>query len=171
MNKSTVKITTLTENLVYASGLKAEHGLSIFIETPTANILFDTGQSDVFIHNATKLGVDIASVDTLILSHGHYDHTGGLYAFLELNSKAIVYAKYSLFKSKMHTDGRNIGTPYFQEKIEKRIHYVDSVLEVAPNISIFPTITIYNTIDTHFKGLQIQHESLLQEDTFEDELF
>lgn len=171
MNKNAIHITALVENLVYASGLKAEHGLSMYVQTDTAKILFDTGQTDAFIHNAKKLNIDIADIDFLVLSHGHYDHTGGLYAFLEQNSKALVFAKHDVFVPKIHNDGRNIGTPYIAEKISDRIRFVDSKLEIAPNVFLYPTITIFNQIDTHFKGLMVQHESGNVEDVFSDELF
>lgn len=166
-----MKITTLVENLVYTSGLKAEHGLSMHIQTPQASILFDTGQSDMFLHNAVKLNIDIASVDYLILSHGHYDHTGGLYHFLQHNSKALVYCKRNVFNPKTHTDGRNIGTPYITELLHDRIRYVDTIIEIVPHVFLCPEIIIHNTIDTHFKGLQVQVANEVCEDSFTDELF
>ena len=83
-----MRIITLIENVINSGNLQAEHGLSLYIETDKQKILFDTGQSDMFIQNAHKLGVNIEDIDSLVLSHGHYDHTGGLYTFLEKNSKA-----------------------------------------------------------------------------------
>lgn len=64
--------------------LQTEHGLSLYIETAGHKVLFDTGATDRFLENAEKLGVDLTAVDTLVLSHGHYDHTGGVKVFLEL---------------------------------------------------------------------------------------
>ena len=83
------KITTLVENAVYGRSLQAEHGLSLLIENNRYKILFDTGQSDLFIRNATLSDIDIAEVDFLILSHGHSDHTGGLRHFLAVNKKSV----------------------------------------------------------------------------------
>ena len=68
----------------------SEHGLSLFIETEEHKILFDMGQSDAFIKNALSLGIDIAKVDIAVISHGHYDHGGGLRYFLELNRSAPI---------------------------------------------------------------------------------
>jgi 7,8-dihydropterin-6-yl-methyl-4-(beta-D-ribofuranosyl)aminobenzene 5'-phosphate synthase len=77
-----VQITTLIENsLGEHTGLETEHGISFLIETEEASILFDTGQSGAFIRNAEKLQKDLSSVTQVVLSHGHYDHTGGLRAF------------------------------------------------------------------------------------------
>ena len=87
------KITTLVENAVYGRNLQAEHGLSLLIENNGYKILFDTGQSDLFIRNATLSDIEIAEVDFLILSHGHSDHTGGLRHFLSVNKKASVICK------------------------------------------------------------------------------
>ena len=71
--------------------LGAEHGLSLFVDTGTRRILFDTGASDLFLRNARLLDVDPAGAEAAVLSHGHYDHGGGLPAFLETNPRASVY--------------------------------------------------------------------------------
>lgn len=66
-----------------AEGLASEHGLSVWIEIGDRRILFDTGQATALFHNAPQLGIDLSTVETLVLSHGHYDHTGGLAGVLE----------------------------------------------------------------------------------------
>ena len=83
-----MKISTLIENLVNKKGLSAENGLALYIETGNKKILFDTGQTGLFMKNAKVLGISIEDIDILVLSHGHYDHTGGLYPFLAKNNKA-----------------------------------------------------------------------------------
>jgi 7,8-dihydropterin-6-yl-methyl-4-(beta-D-ribofuranosyl)aminobenzene 5'-phosphate synthase len=70
-----MKVTVLVENSVFksnSSNVRSEHGLSLFIETSDRKILFDTGQSDLFIQNAAKLGIDLSQVDYLVISHGHF---------------------------------------------------------------------------------------------------
>ncbi|MCQ2467844.1 MAG: MBL fold metallo-hydrolase [Clostridia bacterium] len=81
-----MKIICLIENTLqdYSSDLLSEHGLSLYIETANHHIIADTGASGKTWVNATKLGVDLSTVDMVFLSHGHYDHTGGA---LILNSK------------------------------------------------------------------------------------
>ena len=86
-----MKIICLSENLTYRPSLRAEHGLSLYLETSSHRILFDMGQSDAFAANAAVLGIDLGKVDLAILSHGHYDHGGGLGCFLSLNDHAPVY--------------------------------------------------------------------------------
>lgn len=90
------------------SGCAFEHGLSLYLEGKGHRILFDTGQSENFAVNAKRLGVDLAAVDLAILSHGHYDHGGGLKRFLELNQKAPVYL--SVYAFEPHFNGvKDIG--------------------------------------------------------------
>jgi 7,8-dihydropterin-6-yl-methyl-4-(beta-D-ribofuranosyl)aminobenzene 5'-phosphate synthase len=89
-----MKITVLAENSVCKANflnLKAENGLSLFIEFDKRKILFDTGQSDTFIHNAREMGIDLSQVDYLVISHGHFDHGGGLKHFQKINKKARVF--------------------------------------------------------------------------------
>lgn len=86
-----MKITVLSENTVGRAGLRAEHGLSLYIETAKRKFLFDTGQGTLFAENADKLGIDLAQADCAVVSHGHYDHGGGLHTFLLRNTHAPVY--------------------------------------------------------------------------------
>lgn len=166
-----MRIVTLIENLVYKQGLFAEHGLAIYIETENRKILFDTGQTGLFLQNAEKLGINIEDIDALVLSHGHYDHTGGLYPFLEKNSKAKVYTKKDIFTPKYHGHNRFIGTLRNETLLKDRLIYVDTVTEIAENVFIMPDITIYNSIDTHFKGLNKKVGNEFVPDEFDDELF
>jgi len=86
-----IKITILIDNNA-EEGLMSEHGLALWIEAGGDHILFDTGQSEKALeHNAKTLGIDLAKTDKLVLSHGHYDHTGGLPAVLRQNQKVHVY--------------------------------------------------------------------------------
>lgn len=92
-----MKVTVLVENTACTDQVIAQHGLSLYLETENHRILFDMGQSDAFIHNAQALKIDLSKVDIAVLSHGHYDHGGGLEAFLQVNQKAPVYIHESAF--------------------------------------------------------------------------
>lgn len=87
---STPRITILIDNHDVV-GLTAEHGLSLWIEKGNHRILFDTGQSGAFAGNASRLGIDLQLADGIVLSHGHYDHTGGLSQALRVAHRAAVY--------------------------------------------------------------------------------
>jgi len=76
----TVRIKILVDNTAARADLNSEHGLSLWIEYKEKRILFDTGQSSILTQNAKKLGIDLIRTDAIVISHGHYDHTGGLSA-------------------------------------------------------------------------------------------
>ncbi len=85
-----MKIVTLVENTCGHEGCIAEHGLSLYIETKKHKLLLDTGQTDAVVKNAEILGIDLSAVDTVILSHGHYDHSGGIMPFSQINHTAQI---------------------------------------------------------------------------------
>lgn len=86
-----LRITTLVENSAVRPELEAEHGLSFWIEAGEARILFDTGASDAFARNADRLGIPLETAGAIVLSHGHYDHTGGLACALTRCPEARVF--------------------------------------------------------------------------------
>jgi 7,8-dihydropterin-6-yl-methyl-4-(beta-D-ribofuranosyl)aminobenzene 5'-phosphate synthase len=166
-----MKIITLIENLVYQRGFHAEHGISMLIETENKKILFDTGQTDAFIKNAQKLNIDITTIDAVVLSHGHYDHTGGLYHFLQINTKAKVYCKREVFEPKYNIKNDFIGTQYIASVLENRIIYVNQTTEIVKNVFIMPNIPIVYNNDTSIGSMKVESGKGLEQDTFMDELF
>jgi 7,8-dihydropterin-6-yl-methyl-4-(beta-D-ribofuranosyl)aminobenzene 5'-phosphate synthase len=166
-----MKIITLIENLVYKKSLVAEHGLSLYVETEHRKILFDTGQSGNFMKNAQELGVEIKDIDAVVISHGHYDHTGGLYSFLLVNKRAKVYVKKEAFLPKFHGSTRFIGIVYDPALLDNRIVYVDTKIQLDENIYIMPDIPIMNPLDTHFQHFKIETAHGFIEDEFNDELY
>ena len=163
------KITTLVENCVYGRKLQAEHGLSLYVEVGDSVVLFDTGSSDLFLRNARLLRCDLRRVDYLVLSHGHSDHTGGLEAFLEVNSKAKVICKrealHPKFKGERENGIRNAGRMDMS-----RFIFVDKTTEILPGIWIFPDLPVINEDDTHFEQFIVKRDGELIPDRFEDEL-
>ena len=87
-----MRIVPLVENTT-KSELKAKHGLSLYIETKLHKILFDLGSDNTLFENAVKRNIDISKVDTVIISHGHFDHGGALKKFLDVNSSANILFK------------------------------------------------------------------------------
>lgn len=104
-----MKIVTLVENTSEKNELQPEHGLSLYIETESCRILFDAGETRAFAKNAEKLGVDLAAVDLVVLSHGHKDHSGGLMHFLSANDRARVYLQKSALGEHYGSQGDYIG--------------------------------------------------------------
>ena len=117
----TVRITTLSENTAQL-GLLAEWGLSILVETDNCKVLLDTGMSFSVVHNAQLLGVDLSSIDAIVLSHAHGDHTGGLRDVLRVVRKEIpVIAHPDIWVPKYVQFGemkRYAGMPCVKEDLE-----------------------------------------------------
>ena len=95
-----IKVSCLTEDYAGALGVLAEFGLSLYIEFSNHKVLFDTGQLGAFAKNAKQMKIDIASVDACVLSHGHFDHGGGLGKFILLNNHAPVYLRAGALQKK-----------------------------------------------------------------------
>ena len=106
-----MKITTLIENSTRSPWLTAEHGLSLFVEAAGHRFLFDAGQSGAFADNAGRLHIDLRRAEFAVLSHGHYDHGGGIQRFLECNHSAKIYANENAFGGHYNGAGRYIGLP------------------------------------------------------------
>ncbi|MCF7810163.1 MBL fold metallo-hydrolase [bacterium] len=128
-----MNLTVLIDDRDYLdNALVTEHGLSIFIEESGSRILFDTGQSNAFLENALKMGIDLSALDFIIFSHGHYDHIGGLSHLLRLynessTDKPTLIAHPSAFHSRRIGGFEEKGTllrrkdleEYFRMKLSK----------------------------------------------------
>lgn len=136
-------ISCLVEN-TSLKGLETEHGLSIHIQTEDGrSLLFDTGQSGkLLIQNALAMGIDLSEVDLLVISHGHYDHGGGIQSFLEANQKAPVFIRKDAFEPhySIHEDGpHDIGLTR-SLKDHPRIRLVErDVLDLEGGLKLFTT--------------------------------
>ncbi len=155
-----LKITILTENRVSHPRLLAEQGLSMFVETERGNVLFDTGQTEAFLRNAKELKLDLSSIKYIMLSHGHYDHTGGLPFYLRefgevevLCHPAAVNKKY-----KIYPGGRlDIGVPWEDNKLKAmgaKFTFRTNPCEFLPDIWLsgqIPRNSKYETIDENYQ--------------------
>ncbi len=102
-------------------GILAEHGLSLLVEYGGRRILLDTGQSSVFARNSKRMGVDLETVSMVAISHGHYDHTGGLPHLLRTQARRkLVVAHPDAFETKITKDGKEVGSPVSLEEVEQR---------------------------------------------------
>ncbi len=90
-----MRIVNLIEDTQGTNGCAYAHGLSFYIETEGHRILMDLGPGRETLENAAALGIDLRTVDTVVLSHGHYDHSGGIMPFTEINDRAVIYMQES----------------------------------------------------------------------------
>jgi len=131
-----MKIVSLLENTTEYHGMDTEHGLSLYIETGERKILFDMGQTDMFAKNAAALGIDLSAVDTAVLSHGHYDHGGGMAAFFRLNDHAPVYMNRRAFLPYYNGNEKYIGLDSSLET-SPRIIFVGDKSQLSDNLILF----------------------------------
>ena len=136
-------IKTLVENTSSSVEYRCEHGLSLYIETQKHRILFDVGASNLFLENAKKMNVDLSGIDIVVISHGHYDHGGGLKDFLNINSKARVYINEKAFEK--HYASRPNGKKEYigldnNLVSSKQIIYVGDYLEIDEELALFSDV-------------------------------
>lgn len=172
-----MKITTLIENDL-AQGidnLKAEFGLSLYIESAKQKILFDTGSSGKFIDNAKALGIDIGSIETVVISHAHFDHTGGLKRFLKENKQAKVYisehVKSDYYYRPISLIKKYIGID--KEMLEEnmdRFVFVEANLELMQGVNIITDIKHNYKKPSDSKNLYAKKGKTFEKDSFNHEL-
>ena len=170
-----VRIATLSENTANF-GFLAEWGLSILIETNKSKILLDTGPSLSAIHNAQLLDIDLSTVDKIILSHGHIDHTGGLREVLRRTGKVEVIAHPDIWASKyarLEEEEFRVGIPFQREELEslgasfnltrKPVHLGDGIMTTGE----IPLTTSYEEIDS---DIFVKREGKLYPDPLADDI-
>jgi len=172
-----LNITVLSENTASMGNFLAEWGLSVLIETGEMRILLDTGAGSAAVHNADALGLDLKTVDKIVLSHGHNDHTGGLREILKRMKKRVdVIAHPDVWQKKYHRrrddPERFIGIPFQPEELESAgadFHLSNQPVLITENLLTtgeIPMVTDYETIDP---GLFIREGQEFQPDQLKDD--
>lgn len=162
-------IKVLAENTSVSNKFGSEHGLSLYIKTNTRKTLFDVGASELFLENAKRLSVDISDVDYLIISHGHYDHGGGLKSFLRENKKAevflhrLAFGKYYALRS--NDELEYIGLDRDLKK-NRQIVFTSDRFFVSKGIQVFSNITQKTPLPISNRGLFMEQNGRTVWDTF-----
>jgi len=140
-------LTILVENTTPVPALVGEYGFSALIEVDDHKILFDTGSDQAIYHNAARLGIDLNTVDAIVISHGHFDHTGGLLSYFKQYGARPVYAHSGIFVNRPLPLGGNnykdIGCGFSQEEVLKagaELHLRDEFSSIFPEVYISGTI-------------------------------
>ena len=168
-----MKITSLLENTTRREDMLTEHGLSLYIEAGAHKILFDMGQTEAFYENAKTLGIDLSAVDFAVLSHGHYDHGGGLAKFLEVNSRAPVYMLREAFLPHCNAKGKYIGLDTSLEE-NPRIIFTDNICDefsIAEDITLFSCNSRKPCAEIDSCGLTELRGGVLSPDKFRHEQY
>lgn len=137
-----MKIINLVEDTKGKESCGHEHGLSFYLETKEHKILMDAGATDLFLKNAEALSVDLEQVDTVILSHGHYDHSGGILAFAKINPKAKIYMRDTAGEEYYHvtdTMEKYIG-------IDKQILSLPQLIRVKGEVCLDDELSLFGDI-------------------------
>ena len=173
-----LKITTLIENSMGEHlSLKNEHGISFYIEKDNHKLLFDTGQSGAFIYNAKELQIDLSELEYVILSHGHYDHSGGFRPLVaEVNSfeliigKGFFTEKYAYRNNSYEFLGNNFNENFLKERNIPYRYVTEDITEIIDGVYVitnFPRNYKDEVINPRFKLLQ---DGKLVDDKFLDEI-
>lgn len=177
-----MRITTLIENMPDTSEkLKFEHGFSVWIEADGKKILFDTGQSGEFLNNAEALKIDLSEVDFVVLSHGHYDHTGGVPALLRmLKTKTPFYVGKEFFspKYKQLEDGsfKYNGNPFERDMLEKEdswaeVRFVKAGMHMlSEKLFLFKNFPNVSGFEEHNPKFFVKVDNTYLQDEFVDEI-
>jgi len=162
-----MKIVTLIENTCGNNNCIAEHGLSLYVETKKHKLLMDAGQTDAVLKNATVLGIDLESVDTIVLSHGNYDHSGGIMPISRINVTADIYMQKTA--SEPHYNGEKyIG-------IDKNIltlpnvKLVEDIFKIDDELFLFSNISGRRCYPQGNKKLSCMKNGILVQDNFSHE--
>ena len=174
-----MKITTLIENEAgHNKELKNEFGLSLFIEDEDISLIFDTGKSGDFIFNAQKLQIPLNNTKHVVLSHSHFDHTGGIRKLVDtFNNKFTLHISKTFFEEKHRITGviheflgNNFNEKYILDK-GININYIDTdEFKLSKNITLFTNFKSLNNFETptRYYFRKIYDDYIL--DSMEDEL-
>lgn len=175
-----MRITTLIENkLKDGEDLKIEHGLSLYIEADDKKILFDTGQSGNFIQNAEKLKIDLKALDYVFISHGHFDHSGGLERLIkEINPDIELYLGDGFFNNKysLREDGdyQFTGNPFNVDFLRDNkiiTKYINKdITYLTENIMIFTNFHRVEEFENTNQTMYLKQDGEYIKDKFLDEI-
>ncbi len=165
-----MQITSLIENTTENKELTSEHGLSLYLETKCHKILFDMGQSEKFAENAKKLGIDLTEVDIAILSHGHYDHGGGIKHFLDINNKAPIYINKYAFEAHYNADKKYIGLDTSLSGSDRLI-FTDNICKIDDGLTLYTCNQNNRPYDIGNFGMSVKSDNNFLPEDFRHEQY
>ena len=172
-----MKIINLIEDTKGREECVAAHGLSFYVETKKHKLLLDLGPSSQTIENAKALGIDLKEIDTVVLSHGHYDHSGGIIPFTRINDKAKVYFQESAKEDYYADDGLEAKERYRYIGIDKAIislpqaNILNGDAKIDDDIEVFTIKERSHKLPSSNKNLLLKKDDCFERDDFGHEHF
>lgn len=165
------EVLCLAEDTVCQPSLRAEHGLCLLVSSDQGQLLFDTGQSRLFLENATVLQVNLAQVRAVAISHGHYDHGGGLPYWIELHPEVPVYLHPSALEKKLREGGSYIGLPEMDQARLSSLQLVRGHHEILPGMFLDSDLFSPAQPARYNQGLFVDGAGRMVSDPFRDEQY
>jgi 7,8-dihydropterin-6-yl-methyl-4-(beta-D-ribofuranosyl)aminobenzene 5'-phosphate synthase len=175
----TMKFTVLCDNsAATASSVIAEHGFACYLESEADNYLFDTGQGLGIVHNSIVLKKDLSKIKAIMLSHGHYDHTGGLAKVLQMAGETNVYAHPDIFAKKYKKTKEKekyVGIPFsraYLESLGANFKLSTELIEIGRNIYLTGQVPRLNNFEKGDENLFAYTDTgdKIQPDPLKDDL-
>ena len=172
-----VSISIVVENTTPAPNLIGEYGFSCLVRVDDNSILFDTGSHQALFPNCKALGIKLGEIRNVVISHGHYDHTGAILPLLENYGPKDIYAHSRLFLPRLYPRGnggfRNIGSPFSREQLEKagaKFIFRDSFSQIVPGVYLsgeIPRIFDFENVGGEFK---YEADGEIKDDSLQDDM-
>ena len=172
-----MRIINLIEDTKGNNDCISAHGLSFYVETEKHKLLLDVGPSADTLENAKALGIDLSEIDTVVLSHGHYDHSGGIIPFTKINDKALIYFQESAKEDYYADDGLEASERYRYIGIDKSIVSLPQARIINGDTKIDEDIEVYtinrrsHKLPSTNKNLLIKKAGSFERDEFNHEHF
>lgn len=172
-----VSVTILVENTAPTPGLLGEYGFAAVINIDGKSLLFDTGSDQVLFHNSGVLGINLTDIEEVVISHGHFDHTGALLPLLTKHGPKTVYAHSRLFLPRMVSKPkggyRQIGTPFSRSELEKAgatFVFHDQWQDIWPGVYISGEIPRCNNFEDTGGDFKVEVNGQIETDYLEDDM-
>ena len=172
-----MKLINLIENTEGREGCAYAHGLSFYAETKKHKLLLDLGPSEETLKNAEALSIDLSAVDTVILSHGHYDHSGGIIPFTKVNDKAYIYMQESATEEYYADDGEDVPDRFRYIGIDKdiaalpQVRFLNGYKKIDDELELFVIQNRSHELPFTNKRLLIRTGDEYRRDNFDHEHF
>lgn len=172
-----VTITILVENTAPTPGLMGEYGFACLVKSDDHELLFDTGSGHALFHNAKVLGIDLTEVRDVVISHGHFDHTGALLPLLQQHGPKQVLAHSRLFLPRLVPKAkggfRDIGVPFTREELEDAgatFVFHDQWKEIWPGVYLSGEVSRVHEFENVGGDFKVEVKGKLEDDHLEDDM-